>query len=52
MGEGDMARRGQMWEDFQRKLWKSRARSKLWERGIMVPLNPEVTGIRWLEVWS
>lgn len=52
MGEGDVARRGQMWENFQRKLWKSRARGEWWERGIVMSFSPEVTGVRWLEVQS
>lgn len=38
-----MAGRGQMWEDFQRKLWKRTARGELWKRTV-VPLSPEVIG--------
>lgn len=28
---------GQVWEDLQRKLWRSRARGKLWERRLVMP---------------
>lgn len=44
MEERDLAGRGQMWGDFQRKLWKSRARGELWKRRIVVPLSPGVIG--------
>lgn len=35
MEEGEMAREEQMWEDFQRKPWRSSARVKPWSPGMV-----------------
>lgn len=43
-------REGQTREDFQRKSWRSRARVKLGERGIVGLYKSEVIGIRCLEM--